>query len=342
MNSRTLRACAVVLLVAAGALAAWYGWRSWGGKPAPAVSGPAQRVIFATNTDYIGSCSIFAAQARGFFAEQGIAAVITSHSSGKSAMEAMLGGKADLATVAELQVMFSGLAERPVAVVATLFRGEKDHGIVGRRDRGIDDPASLKGKHIGVALNTSAHFALEAFLNRQLLAPQDVTLHNYPTDQLAAALARGDIDAAASWEPFLDTMRTSLAGNGVGFNSQDIYEINFNLVTTRSFLAGQRRTLERVLRALDQGERFCAQSPALARALLPPSVRAQSSRPDTPWPALRFKLTLDQGLILAMEDEARWAIRHRMTERSGPPNYLDYIYIDGLDAVAPAAVTLIH
>jgi len=342
MNARLPRARLLLLLALAAVLAAWFGWRGWGGQEAPAFSGAPQRVVFATNTGYIGSCSIFAAQARGFFTQQGIDAAITSHSSGKSAMEAMLGGQADMATVAELQVMFSGLAERPVSVLATLFRGEKDHGIVGRRDRGIDSPASLKGKHIGVALNTSAHFALEAFLNRQLLAPQDVTLHNYATDQLAAALARGEIDAAASWEPVLDTMRTALAANGVGFNSQDIYEINFNLVTTRSFLSGQRGTIERVLRALDQGERFCAQSPALARSLLPASVRAQASRPDTPWPALRFKLTLDQGLILAMEDQARWAIRHRMTERSGPPNYLDHIYIDGLDVVAPAAVTLIH
>lgn len=342
MSARLPRSATLLVLVMLAALAAWWGWRSWAGQRAPAVPGPAQRVVFATNATYIGSCSIFAAQARGFFAQQGVDAAITSHSSGKSAMEAMLGGKADMATVAELQVMFSGLAERPVSVVATLFRGEQDHGIVGRRDRGIDAPASLKGKHIGVALNTSAHFALEAFLNRQLLAPQDVILHNYATDQLPAALARGDIDAAASWEPLLDTMRTALGANGVGFNSQDIYEINFNLVTTRHFLAGQRGTIERVLRALDQGERFCAQSPALARSLLPAPVRAQSARPDTPWPALRFKLTLDQGLILAMEDQARWAIRHRMTERSGPPNYLDYIYIDGLDAVAPAAVTLIH
>lgn len=331
-----------LLLVLALVLAAALGWRAWSARQAPPSAIEAERVVIAANSDYIGTCAIVAAQANGFFAQQRIAATITSHSSGKAAMEAMLGGGADFATVAELPVMFAGLSGRPVVVVATLFRGEKDHGIVGRRDRGIDTPASLKGKHIGVTLNTSAHFALEALLNRALLAAQDVTLHNYPTDQLPAALERGEIDAAASWEPFLDTMRTSLGGNGVTFNSKNIYEINFNLATTRHYLAGRRDTLQRLLRALDEGERFCSQSPAQALALMPASVRAQSARPDTPWPALRFKLTLDQALLLAMEDQARWAMRNHMTATSAMPNYLDYVDIDGLAAVAPAAVTLIH
>ncbi len=257
-------------------------------------------------------------------------------------MESMSNGAADLATVAELQVMFAGLARRPVETVATLYRGENDHGIVGRRDRGIDTPASLKGKRIGVTLNTSAHFALDALLNRQKLAPTDVTLRNYRTDELGAALANGDIDAAATWEPFLDAMMAKQGNNGVRFGSTDIYEINFNLVGLHAFLRQRSGAVEQVLRALVEGEQFCRSAPAAALAVMQRAGREDAARANAAWPAARFVLSLDQGLILAMEDEARWAIRNHMTERELPPNYLDQIYLDGMLAVAPAAVTVIH
>ncbi|UUZ63731.1 hypothetical protein LP417_31400 [Polaromonas sp. P1-6] len=60
------------------------------------------------------------------------------------------------------------------------------------------------------------------------------------------------------------------------------------------------------------------------------------------WPSYRFNMALDQGLILALEDEARWAIKNKLTSRTEMPNYLNYIYLDGLKAVMPSAVTIIH
>jgi NitT/TauT family transport system substrate-binding protein len=51
-------------------------------------------------------------------------------------------------------------------------------------------------------------------------------------------------------------------------------------------------------------------------------------------------LTLDQSLILAMEDEARWMISNNLTTEKTVPNFLDYIYAYGLKSVKPAAVTI--
>jgi NitT/TauT family transport system substrate-binding protein len=60
------------------------------------------------------------------------------------------------------------------------------------------------------------------------------------------------------------------------------------------------------------------------------------------WPSYRFNVALDQSLILALEDETRWAIKSKLTGRTDTPNYLDYIYLGGLQSVAPSAVTIIH
>jgi NitT/TauT family transport system substrate-binding protein len=60
------------------------------------------------------------------------------------------------------------------------------------------------------------------------------------------------------------------------------------------------------------------------------------------WPQHQFSLTLDQGLVAAMEDEARWMIEHDLAPEENVPNFLDYIYIDGLEVVKPDAVNVIH
>ena len=55
-----------------------------------------------------------------------------------------------------------------------------------------------------------------------------------------------------------------------------------------------------------------------------------------------FVVSLPQALIIAMEDEARWRIENKLTDKTTVPNYLDFIYTDALEAVNPEAVTVIR
>ena len=41
----------------------------------------------------------------------------------------------------------------------------------------------------------------------------------------------------------------------------------------------------------------------------------------------RYPLFLDQSLLLAMEDEARWLIDNRLTDQTKVPDYLDYFSV---------------
>jgi NitT/TauT family transport system substrate-binding protein len=58
------------------------------------------------------------------------------------------------------------------------------------------------------------------------------------------------------------------------------------------------------------------------------------------WAEHEFGLTLKQPLFLAMEDETRWLISNGLTEVKTVPNYLDFIYVNGLMLVNPRAVTI--
>jgi NitT/TauT family transport system substrate-binding protein len=43
-----------------------------------------------------------------------------------------------------------------------------------------------------------------------------------------------------------------------------------------------------------------------------------------------------------MEDEARWAIRKRVILGKQVPNYLNWVYPDGVKKIKPESVPIIH
>ena len=301
-----------------------------------------EKVIIAANTEYVGSCSVIVAQEKGYFTQEGILVNIQPYTSGKAAMEAITQKKADFGTVADIPVMFSGLNDGPVAVIATIFTGEKDHGIIGRKDKGVTVAANLKGKIIGVPLGTSAHFTLDALLNRQKLLPSEVKTRNYKPEDLSIALAEGDVDAIAIWEPFLGVAKARLGNNGIIFYGQDVYESIYNIIGVRSYISDHPETIRKILRALISGAKLCNENPDIAQEMVSKVTKIKIETLKTSWSSYRFDIVLDQGLILALEDEARWAIKNKMTSTIKMPNYLNSIYIDGLEAVRPSAVSVIH
>ena len=76
--------------------------------------------------------------------------------------------------------------------------------------------------------------------------------------------------------------------------------------------------------------------------MLPATARLDRAEVLAAWPAYHFGLELDQSLLLALEDRARWAIRNRLAGSREMPNFLDNMYLEGLGQVRPAAVTVIH
>jgi NitT/TauT family transport system substrate-binding protein len=328
------------MVIAVMLLAGAYVWITWTSPPSQAA--PLEQVTIASNTAYAGSCPIIVAQEKGYFASEGILAIVQPHSSGKAAMEAVLQGRANLGTVADIPIMFAAMNNRPITVISTIFKTERDHGIVGRRDKGVVTSASLKGKRIGVTLNTSGHFALDALLIRQKLSPDEVTVRNYKPEELSIALVQGDVDAVATWEPFLDASLTKLGSNGVIFYGQDVYTILYNVAGMRDYVVSHPETIKKVLRALTHGARFCSEEPDAARELVAAVIEIDATKLKASWPSYQFNIALDQSLILALEDESRWAIKNKLTSRTEMPNYLNYIYLDGLEAVMPSAVTIIH
>jgi NitT/TauT family transport system substrate-binding protein len=62
---------------------------------------------------------------------------------------------------------------------------------------------------------------------------------------------------------------------------------------------------------------------------------------EAAWMRSTYALSLDQALLITMEDEARWMIGSKLTDQNQVPNFLPYLNGEALARVKPQAVNII-
>jgi NitT/TauT family transport system substrate-binding protein len=326
----------VVAALAAGGI--W--WAS--GHESGRSAGTLEPVTLAASLVYPGSGLILIAQDKGYFKAEGLDVTIQPHGTGKDSLDASLGGKADFATTADLPIVLAALKGAPVVVAATMSTSDRGYGMVARKDKGVAGPADVKGKRIGVTMGSSGQFWLDTFLMHQHLGAGDVRLTHIAAEKLADALTAGEVDAVATWDPYLGEANEALRGKGVLFSSDGFYDSPWNLVTRRDVAEHRPETVRKMLRALIRAERFYDSDPNAALALIARVQETEPARLRAVLEKFKFSVRLSQSLLGTLEDETRWVIRNKLTAGSKVPNFLDHVYLDGLLAVNPDAVSVIR
>jgi len=307
-------------------------------KPAAA---PLQRVTIACAA-VPHSALLAVAWKKGYFAEEGLEAVLQAHPFGKVALDAVLAGEADFATAAEIPVLFAILKGERISPLAVIATSTTDEAIFARKDRGILAPGDLKGKRIGVTPGTSGEYFLDSYLMARLTALSEVTAVALKPEEMLPALRAGTLDAAAIWQPHLLQMQKAFGSEGITFYDKQIYTEMFCLSAHREYATRNPEVVKKLLRALVKADAFVAQQPDLAVELAADFFKIDRSMLAEIWKSFDFRVTLGQDLVLTLENESRWAIKNKLTAATSVPNYLEYIYLDGLLAVKPAAVTILH
>ena len=303
--------------------------------------GPAEKVTIAysATTD---SVLAQVAQMRGFYRDEGLDAVLQKHPYGKLALKEVLEGKADFATVAETPVMFAVMNGEKLSIIATIQTSGKNNAIIARRDRGILTFRDLKGKKIAATLGTTSEFYMDAILIMNGISRKDVKVINLKAEEMPAALSNGDIDAVSAFIPYTNYALNKLGGNGIMFSEDNIYTWTFNVVSTQDFIRKNPGKVGKLLRALIKAEVFVKENPDEAQKIVADFSGMDISIVRNIWADTDFTVTLDQSLLLALEDESRWAIDSKLTTAKKVPNYLDYIYFDGLKSAKPGAANILR
>ena len=288
------------------------------------------------------SLPLYVAQAEGYFSDEGLAPKITDCVGGHRCLQLVFDGAADIATASDSPVMFRSFERSDYVVIGTFVTTSDDVKLVGRRNAGVNQPADLRGRRVGVVRGAASHYFLDSLLLLNGIDPRSVELVALQPDEMAAAVQSGKVAAVAAWEPFaFDTMR-ALKGEATVLKHAGAYFLSFNLVAHRRLAGARDVELAKLLRAVARAEDFIANRPQDAQAILRNRLGVDQEFIDWVWPGLRFQLTLDQSLIKTLESQAHWAIREGHVTGKTVPNYLRYVHTLPLREVGANAVSLPH
>jgi ABC-type nitrate/sulfonate/bicarbonate transport system substrate-binding protein len=286
---------------------------------------------------------IIIAESKGFFAEEGINALLDQYLLGVQALEAMLAGKADLATSAVNGIVLSSFKTKGFKVITSIASTDEGYKIITRKDRGIRSPADLKGKRIGITRKGNVdHFFLDFLLLKNNLTEKDVVLVVKDIDALSSALIKGEIDAISNTITSAERIRTKLGNNTLLLGDKGLFIFATSISGTDNFINKRPETVKKVLRALSKAEQFVREHPQESSEIV--SAKLQLKPDDTAklFSSVQLAVSLDQHFLLALDETARWMIKNKLTDKTMAPDYHEFLYTAGLKAVRPEAVKIIQ
>lgn len=133
----------------------------------------------------------------------------TKFDSGASINTAFVAKSVDIAAIGSSPVArgLSAPLNIPYQIAFVLDVAGDNEALVARNGSGVTGIASLKGKKVGTPFASTAHYSLLAALNQAGLKESDLTIVDLEPQDIQAAWARGDLDAAYTWLPSLDELK---------------------------------------------------------------------------------------------------------------------------------------
>jgi NitT/TauT family transport system substrate-binding protein len=188
---------------------------------------------------------LYIAMDAGYFAEKGITVELVTMKGGPAAANALISGDVDIAvSLAETPIKMKSLGKD--LRVLTLVQDRNPCVLVVPTSSKVQKLADLKGKKIGVtATGSLSDLVARAYIRAQGLNESDFEIIGLGSGAtVAAALERGQIDAAMTFTPFLTKLLTEKTGRIVYDFRKDIYPGQATLIRA-SDLGGPKEAVFR-------------------------------------------------------------------------------------------------
>jgi ABC-type nitrate/sulfonate/bicarbonate transport system substrate-binding protein len=282
------------------------------------------------------------AQDQGFFSHNGINLIVTDFSSATNALNAALNNQVNLAISSEYAFVATTVLKQGNLNIITAIDKAQSVSIVCRKDRGIENIAELSGKKIGLTFQIAPQFYLARFLALNNIELQTVDQVNMPTTQYVTAIVNGSVDAVVVSDSSISQIENQLPNDTVVWSVQGGQLLNMVVSGRNDWILQHPDLVASFLKSLSQAEDYSVNYPAGAQAIVQKQLNITESVMAEKWSSHQFSLSLDQSLVAIMEDETRWMISNNLTDQTAVPNFINFIYIEGLNSVRPESVNLIH
>jgi NitT/TauT family transport system substrate-binding protein len=307
--------------------------------PSKTTAGSEQLIVASGSPEF--SALTLVAKEKGYFSKHGLNVTIRDYPTGALAINELLSGRADMAYAAEFVGVSTSFRSPDLRIIGSTAKSDVI-ALVIRNDRGVSKPSDLKGKKIAVPKGTAAEFYLGRYLTLNGMDISDVTVNYLAPADLVKSVVSGDSDAAIIWEPYVYQVEQQLGQNGTTWPAQGGQRFFWVTYTTDDMIRDRSGVIREYVRALNDAGSFLYSHEPEAKEIVRKRVNMPDDYIDVLWEKNQYVLSLDQGLVLAMEDEARWMKEANMTGGDNPPSYLDMISEDAMREVKPSAVTIIR
>ncbi|HVR34483.1 MAG TPA: ABC transporter substrate-binding protein [Methylomirabilota bacterium] len=162
-------------------------------------------------------------------------------------MEAYAARQLDAVAMTNGDALVTGATgARSVAILINDYSNGNDM-VVARP--GINSIKDLKGKKVGVEIGFVDHLLLLKGLEANGMTESDVTLVNVPTHETAQALASGDVDSIAAWQPNSGQALKSVPGSKAIYTSADVPGLIYDVLAVNpASLSARKADWEKVVK----------------------------------------------------------------------------------------------
>lgn len=339
MNKKTIISIVAILIIVVVSFVLWQGRQT----PAQKYTGPVEEIRLGVSKSVPQLLTlIYVAQSKGYFTDNKLNVIINVEPDTttitvvrKNVAEGIL----DIGTSSDFGFVRDSFTVPNLRILAVISN-TKLIEIIGRKDKGITTPQDLREKKIAVSPKSFGEFFFGQFLLFNNLKLSDVTVVPTNLDKVQDAIVAGTVDAAVTNDPFAYQIKQALGKNAAEVPTQLNRNNNLLLISNEEAIKSKPAAIERFLAALVQAEEFIKANPQESKKIIAKQFSLDNDYLDQTWPKSTFALSLSQSLLIAMEEEARWVIANKLTDKTIVPNYTDFTYKDALRNVKLEAVTL--
>lgn len=211
------------------------------------------------------------ARAKGFYEEEfgkdGIKVNYNLFLAGPPMTEALSGNRLDIANVGPLPAITARSTGVDLKVVGRAFSDEYYYGLLIPNDSSIKSVQELKGKKIAVQVGSGAHLFLMLLLQQNGLKNSDVNIVNLPTSDHQTALETKNVDAVATWQPFVATLVLGKSGKLLADSKNVIRTVGVYLANNE-FAQKNPELVQRFLKVHQKAADYLKNNPDEALAII--------------------------------------------------------------------------
>lgn len=293
------------------------------------------KVSFIQND--LGSVLPFIALEKGYFQQEGLEIEPIYVNSGKEALNTLLSNDADLAIIAETPLAYLSFSDQSIQIISEVAQ-KRDHKILARKDRGINQLSDLRGKKIATPKGTSPEFALEKALKSVGINESDFELINLSPPNLPPALVNGDVNAYAIWEPHIQNGVKLLGTKSIIIPLKD-FAVKIGIAGKKDYLSNNPVLVKRFLTVLLRSEQFLSDNLDESQVIITKHIAIDKETLKLIWPDYIFRVQITPSLLSSLQEEGEWVnLQKPKAEQKSLPNYSEFINDSFLKEIDPSRI----